>query len=66
MWKNVLKSENDAMEDYKIDVDFLVPMIPLEEKPSGQITAARDYLMRNKPVGECHVSIHYHLSVYNT
>ena len=66
MWKNVLKSENGAMEDYKIDVDFLVPMIPLEDKPSGQTADTANYLMDNKPVGECHVSIHYHLSLYNT
>ena len=39
------------MIDFRIDVDFVCSMVPVEEKPDGQTAATQNYLILNKPVG---------------
>ena len=51
-WRDALIDENGDKKDYKLDIDFLAPMIPVKDKPDGTIHHTYDYLRKTKPVGE--------------
>ena len=51
VWEKVLETIGDNPMDFKIDVDFVCSMVPVEEKPDGKTAATQNYLMKQKPVG---------------
>ena len=52
VWRKVLRSDDGSMRDFKLDVDFICPMIPVSRPEHyNDSEARRDFLIKSKPVG---------------
>ena len=58
VWEQVMETKENKLADFKIDVDFVCSMVPVEEKPDGKTAATENFLMRNKIVGRGECSRH--------
>ena len=53
VWKNILPSVDGTFRDFKLDVDFICPMVPIGSGPMhyNDTEGRREFLTMNKPVG---------------